>query len=57
MFTLGHALYAGLGYVAGAFTPGVLRYVKSKLTSEAKKAEGYVSAEVDKGIADVKKKV
>lgn len=50
-------IYAGAGYVIGAFTPAVLRKIKSAFSAEVKKADGYVSAEVGKVEKDVKAKL
>jgi hypothetical protein len=45
------------GFIVGIFTPGVTRKLKSLFSAEVKKADGYVSAEVGKVEADVKKKL
>jgi hypothetical protein len=39
-------IFAGAGYIIGAFTPGVLRQVKSWLTSKSKAAVAAVPAAV-----------
>ena len=41
-----HALYAGIGFVAGAFTPSIGRKIKAYFSAEAAKAEAAAKTEV-----------
>ena len=43
---IGHLIYAGLGFVAGAFCPSVMRAIKAQFVKEAAKASPFVNAEV-----------
>lgn len=45
------------GLAVGVFMPSVARQIHARLSAEAKKVDGYVSAEVGKVESDVKKKL
>jgi len=47
-FTFDVAIGSGLGFVAGAFCPGVLRKIKSLFVKKASAAQAAVVAEVKK---------
>jgi hypothetical protein len=47
-------LFAGIGYIAGAFTPSVLRSVKAAFSADAKKGVSLVEGEIKAAEADVK---
>lgn len=47
-------IYAGAGYVVGAFTPGVLRKIKSYFVKETTAVKADVKAEVAKVEAGAK---
>ena len=42
------AIAAGIGYVAGAFTPSVLRKIKAAVTKEATTIKADIKAEIAK---------
>ena len=46
-----------LGFVAGAFTPSVLRSVKAAFSADAKKGVSLVEGEVKAAEADIKAKL
>ena len=50
-------LFAGIGYIAGAFTPSALRSIKSAFSADAKKGVSLVEGEVKAAEADIKAKL
>lgn len=50
-------IYAGAGFVAGAFCPSILRKIKSYFVKETTAVKADVKTEAAKVEADVKKKL
>ena len=50
-------LFAGIGYVVGAFTPGVLRVIKTRISAEATKGVSLVDGEIRAAEKDIKAKL
>jgi hypothetical protein len=54
---LSHAFYAGIGFVAGAFCPSIMRMIKALFVKDGAKAVSLVDGEIAAAKKDLGSKI